>query len=216
MSEKELRPCPFCGSEDYYIAVTDNPFSYDTYSTTHCSKCHATGPFVAESYLEDEPKPTRDYMEAVAKEKWQTRPIEDDLRKRIAELTECVGSKMADVYTLKARIAELEAESDQLTARLCQERQDDKWIPVSERLPEANKCVLIYDAGGNMTVDILVKSGGVETYFWLPKYRILFWMPLPEPPVNQLTAHNDTERQDDKSPNNTQTQTIVYGKESEE
>jgi len=212
----ESIPCPFCGSEDYYIAVTDNPFSYDTYSTTHCSKCHATGPFVAESYLEDEPKPTRDYMEAVAKEKWQTRPIEDDLRKRIAELTECVGSKMADVYTLKARIAELEAESDQLTARLCQERQDDKWIPVSERLPEANKCVLIYDAGGNMTVDILVKSGGVETYFWLPKYRILFWMPLPEPPVNQLTAHNDTERQDDKSPNNTQTQTIVYGKESEE
>ena len=209
----ESIPCPFCGSEDYYIAVTDNPFSYDTYSTTHCSKCHATGPFVAESYLEDEPKPTRDYMEAVAKEKWQTRPIEDDLRKRIAELTECVGSKMADVYTLKARIAELEAESDQLTARLCQERQDDKWIPVSERLPEANKCVLIYDAGGNMTVDILVKSGGVETYFWLPKYRILFWMPLPEPPVNQLTAHNDTERQDDKSPNNTQTQTIVYGKE---
>ena len=78
--------CPFCGSEDYYIAVTDNPFSYDTYSTAHCSKCHATGPFVAESYLEDEPKPTRDYMEAVAKEKWQTRPIEDDLRKRIAEL----------------------------------------------------------------------------------------------------------------------------------
>ena len=57
-----------------------------------------------------------------------------------------------------------------------------RWIPVSERLPEANKCVLIYDAGGNMTVDILVKSGGVETYFWLPKYRILFWMPLPEPP----------------------------------
>jgi len=59
---------------------------------------------------------------------------------------------------------------------------ENRWIPVSERLPEANKCVLIYDAGGNMTVDILVKSGGVETYFWLPKYRILFWMPLPEPP----------------------------------
>ena len=79
----------------------------------------------------------------------------------------------ADVFSrqiieLESRIAELEAER--------------RWIPVSERLPEANKCVLIYDAGGNMTVDILVKSGGVETYFWLPKYRILFWMPLPESP----------------------------------
>jgi iron-sulfur cluster repair protein YtfE (RIC family) len=33
---------------------------------------------------------------------------------------------------------------------------------------------------------------------------------------DQLTAHDATERQDDKSPNDTQTQTIVYGKESEE
>ena len=99
---------------------------------------------------------------------------------------------------LNKRIAELEAENDQLTAHYATERQDDKWIPVSERLPEANKCVLVYDAGGNMTVDFLVTSGEVEKYFWLAKYRILFWMPLPE------------------SPNDTQTQTIVYGKESEE
>mgnify|MGYP000873926362 CR=1 FL=1 len=33
---------------------------------------------------------------------------------------------------------------------------------------------------------------------------------------DQLTAHSDIERQDDKSPNDTQTQTIVYGKECEE
>ena len=32
----------------------------------------------------------------------------------------------------------------------------------------------------------------------------------------RFTAHDATERQDDKSPNDTQTQTIVYGKESEE
>ena len=146
-----LKPCPFCGGTKICTEKGIN--------LNYCDNCSA------ESNVEH----------------WNTRPIED---------------------ALQARIAELEAQQ--------------RWIPVSERLPEANKCVLIYDAGGNMTVDILVKSGGVETYFWLPKYRILFWMPLPEPPVNQLTAHNDTERQDDKSPNNTQTQTIVYGKESEE
>jgi BMFP domain-containing protein YqiC len=32
----------------------------------------------------------------------------------------------------------------------------------------------------------------------------------------RLTVHSDIERQDDKSPNDTQTQTIVYGKEREE
>jgi hypothetical protein len=34
--------------------------------------------------------------------------------------------------------------------------------------------------------------------------------------IDQLTAHSDIERQDDKSSNDTQTQTIVYGKEREE
>ena len=33
---------------------------------------------------------------------------------------------------------------------------------------------------------------------------------------DQLTAHSDIERHDDKSPNDTQTDTVVYGKESEE
>jgi hypothetical protein len=32
----------------------------------------------------------------------------------------------------------------------------------------------------------------------------------------RFTVHSDIERQDDKSPNDTQTQTIVYGKECEE
>ena len=104
MSENELRPCPFCGCTDNFITVTSNPFSNDIYSTTHC-KCYATGPFIAENYLTGEKVPTRESMEDKATERWNTRPIEDDLRKRIAEL---------------------EAEIDQLTARWRQERQDDK------------------------------------------------------------------------------------------
>ena len=32
----------------------------------------------------------------------------------------------------------------------------------------------------------------------------------------RFTVHSDIERQDDKSPNDTQTQTFVYGKEREE
>ena len=37
-----------------------------------------------------------------------------------------------------------------------------------------------------------------------------------EAEIDQLTAHDATEWQDDKSPNDTQSSTIVYGKESEE
>ena len=37
-----------------------------------------------------------------------------------------------------------------------------------------------------------------------------------EAEIERFTVHSDIERQDDKSPNDTQTQTIVYGKESEE
>ena len=37
-----------------------------------------------------------------------------------------------------------------------------------------------------------------------------------EAEIERFTAHSDIERQDDKSSNDTQTQTIVYGKESEE
>ena len=153
-----LPPCPFCGSEDYYITLTDNPFSYDTYSTAHCSKCHATGPFVAESYLEDEPKPTRDYMEAVAKEKWQTRPIEDDLRKRIAELEEA-----------------------------------QRWIPVSDRLPEDGVAVLVAFTENPKDIDILTAKyykhyagfGGLDNWWNIEGWHtgnVTHWMPLPEPP----------------------------------
>ena len=70
-----------------------------------------------------------------------------------------------------------------------------RWIPVSERLPEEKQKILIT---------------------WAPKYSQIFsaifgtgftdwtfthWMPRPPNP---------------ESPNDTQTQTIVYGKESEE
>ena len=69
---------------------------------------------------------------------WNTRPIEDDLRNRIAELEAAqrwhVVKECNDVATpidvaLRKRIAELEGKIDQLTAHSDIERQDDKWIP---------------------------------------------------------------------------------------
>jgi len=72
-----LRPCPFCGSADIRTEPGIN--------LNYCDKCSA------EANIEH----------------WNTRPIEDALR---------------------ARIAELEAENERFTVHSDIERQDDKWI----------------------------------------------------------------------------------------
>jgi len=101
---------------------------------------------------------------------------------------------------LKERVAELEAER--------------RWIPVSERMPETDGQYIGYTNTGLVGTHWLVDGHFVVTYSceqnWLttPTSWILesasggdvyvtHWMPLPE------------------SPNDTQTQTIVYGKESD-
>ena len=62
-----------------------------------------------------------------------------------------------------------------------------KWIPVSERLPEdTSKPVLIsgnYKRLGVYAVDIARYNGGMWQYdgFTFPDCDILAWMPLPEP-----------------------------------
>ena len=75
---EELRPCPFCGGTKICTEKGIN--------LNYCDNCSA------ESNVEH----------------WNTRPIEDALNKRIAEL---------------------EAEIERLTVHSDTGRQDDKWIP---------------------------------------------------------------------------------------
>jgi len=89
MSE-ELRPCPFCGSPAY--SYHDNCIDFAGV------KCDLGGCVCADILITEN--------------NWNTRPIED---------------------ALNARIAELEGKIDQLTAHDATERQDDK-------LPEREVC----------------------------------------------------------------------------
>ena len=85
----KLKPCPFCGEKatlDYSVM----PNRKHWFITCDCCGMMYQYTLSQRKYVKDG---------------WNTRPIEDDLRKRIAEL---------------------EAENDQLTARWRQERQDDK------------------------------------------------------------------------------------------
>ena len=92
----ELKPCPFCGAE---VQDDERGEKYPRKSPMggwiiHCECCGAS--------LSQFRKSGKGEIS------WNTRPIEDALR---------------------LRIAELEAEIERLTVHSDTERQDDKWIP---------------------------------------------------------------------------------------
>ncbi len=91
MSEK-LKQCPFCGEKvtlDYRVM----PNRKHWFITCDCCGMMYQYAWSQRKYVKDG---------------WNTRPIED---------------------ALTARIAELEAEIERLTVHSDTERQDDKWIP---------------------------------------------------------------------------------------
>ena len=60
-----------------------------------------------------------------------------------------------------------------------------KWIPVTERLPENKKCVLMYSADGGVAEGVYEESRKRWVQWrWsvLDVPSVTHWMPLPEPP----------------------------------
>ena len=81
---------------------------------------------------------------------------------------------MVEINRLTACVAEVEAENAKL-------REQMRWIPVSERLPETNKSVLTLDQYGNQAILGYYpddECGGFGMY----PYEVTHWMPLSEPP----------------------------------
>ena len=101
-------------------------------------------------------------------------------------------------YKLQQRIAELE--------------EKQRWIPVSERLPEDGETVfvIIHDGferfeNGNEVARLTYLGNGNWWSWESERYVVTHWMPLPESPIvygkvciDQLAAHDAIERQDDK------------------
>lgn len=86
-----LKPCPFCGGNDIVYE--------EALSVTYCNDC---GGELDEGFGSD----------------WNTRPIEDALQSRIAELEKDLSNKEIeytdlwdDALALQSRIAELEADN---------------------------------------------------------------------------------------------------------
>jgi hypothetical protein len=71
----------------------------------------------------------------------------------------------------------LYAENKQLRAEVERLREAQRWIPVEERLPEANTAVLTRWRGETFSVDWRFPSGE-----WTTGSFVTHWMPLPPPP----------------------------------
>lgn len=69
-----------------------------------------------------------------------------------------------------------------------------RWIPVSERLPEVNSHVLVSMLVNDAIVDgetaQIIESSGYngEKFVCFMGEFVTHWMPLPEPPEEELTA----------------------------
>ena len=84
-----------------------------------------------------------------------------------------------DLANYQDKVQMLEAENARLTAELTALREQVRWIPVSERLPEKDGAYIGWD--GTLYVG----------FTWDERFSVMFpntvthWMPLPLPPEGE-------------------------------
>lgn len=79
-----------------------------------------------------------------------------------------------------------------LSEKIEKAQERTRWIPVTERLPEENKSVLLYMKSRSSS-GTCIQTGSIDKGFWFTQsypglqglanreFHIMAWMPLPEP-----------------------------------
>ena len=120
--------------------------------------------------------------------------IDGGIRRTIIDAREVRKHAMTIYWQLKkyedtgispAQLQVIEEEYSKMAKELAELRQQNRWIPVSERLPDYNKEVLITN-GKYVTIDtryFLENTEDGEAYTWDINGwdDVIAWKPLPEP-----------------------------------
>ena len=120
--------------------------------------------------------------------------IDGGIRRTIIDAREVRKHAMTIYWQLKkyedtgispAQLQVIEEEYSKMAKELAELRQQNRWIPVSERLPDYNEEVLITD-GKYVTIDtryFLENTEDGEAYTWDINGwdDVIAWKPLPEP-----------------------------------
>lgn len=93
------------------------------------------------------------------------------------------GGTASCVNDLMQKAADALAEQQKRIAEL---EAQNRWIPVTERLPEVGRSVIAYNAPAKCAAEAVYKGGGKFFQFrWaarLQEQEVTHWMPLPELP----------------------------------
>lgn len=162
----ELKACPFCGSSNTTLDYYEISCPQELGTIVVCNDCGASAKSIVD---------------------WNTRPIEDALNARIAELDilqdryDALEKDYADVCQKRLEAADVFSrqiiELESKNAKLEAER---RWIPVGERLPEERQNVLALDRTG--TAYHWEYSRSLSNIF-VSDYT--HWMPLPSAPESE-------------------------------
>ena len=120
--------------------------------------------------------------------------IDGGIRRTIIDAREVRKHAMTIYWQLKkyedtgispAQLQVIEEECSKMAKELAELRQQNRWVPVSERLPDYNEEVLITN-GKYVTIDtryFLENTEDGEAYTWDINGwdDVIAWMPLPEP-----------------------------------
>ena len=120
--------------------------------------------------------------------------IDGGIRRTIIDAREVRKHAMTIYWQLKkyedtgispAQLQVIEEEYSKMAKELAELRQQNRWVPVSERLPDYNEEVLITN-GKYVTIDtryFLENTEDGEAYTWDINGwdDVIAWMPLPEP-----------------------------------